>query len=230
MKIAGLCAALIFVGCARASSQEAIRVSQGSKSDFKTTPGGSLPVRFRATVYEVRLPNSKLPELDAVRLAEQGKTPAELQKALAMFGKNKVLHHVDQGIDLKEGGLIETAIMTPYAEATFVPNTTVVNAGIKFISRGMTVKVKGGWSGDKDQARIKVALEASVSVDEMSDLKLTEGVETKIPASKTIKFMSTSLVNPGSPAILVAAEGESATTEGEASAAYVVWFTVTPQE
>ncbi|MCX6904442.1 MAG: hypothetical protein NTW03_13365 [Verrucomicrobia bacterium] len=58
------------------------------------------PARFEATVYEVEVPETRIAELEAPALEAKAGTPQDLAKALAEFGKARVLYKIDQPVNL----------------------------------------------------------------------------------------------------------------------------------
>lgn len=60
------------------------------------------PVRFQATIYEVRLKADRVAHLDAERLAATAGTGADWEKALADMGEARALYRVDQTVNLTE--------------------------------------------------------------------------------------------------------------------------------
>lgn len=65
-----------------------------------TPPARVAPARFEATVYEVQMPENRIPNLNAHVLEGRAKTEQEMAKALADIGKTKLLYKVDQTVNL----------------------------------------------------------------------------------------------------------------------------------
>lgn len=58
------------------------------------------PVRFQATIYEVRLKADRVAHLDAEHLAATAGTGADFEKTLADMGETRTLYRVDQAVNL----------------------------------------------------------------------------------------------------------------------------------
>lgn len=84
------------------------RSSMGAVRGMSSTPVVSAPsmpfdvaaARFEVTVYEVQMPEDRIDDLDAQALEIKAATSQELTKALAKYGKTKVLYKIDQTVNL----------------------------------------------------------------------------------------------------------------------------------
>jgi serine/threonine protein kinase len=110
-------------------------VSGTSSIARQTAPGprapmDSAPARFEASVYELQFPKNRAAGLDAQALEAQAETLPDLEKALAKSGKVKLLHMVDQKVNLYE----DTIVVATSEPVTTGTHKTVLGSAINMVT------------------------------------------------------------------------------------------------
>ena len=88
------------------------------------------PARFEATVYELQLPENRTADLDAQALEAQAETLQDLEKALEKSGKVKLLHKVDQKVNLYE----DTIVLATREPVTTGTHKTALGSTINMVT------------------------------------------------------------------------------------------------
>jgi len=92
-------------------------LTRGRAKPPEPIPADASSARFRATVFELRIPDNRIAQFDAQLIGSKTGTAEDFEKALKKFGEVKVLYRVDQAVSLKEADKIAVMSKVPVVTA-----------------------------------------------------------------------------------------------------------------
>ena len=192
-----------------------------SRSTPTRAPSDIALARFEAIVFEVQLPENRVAELDLQALEGKAATAQDLGQALQAFGKTRVLHKIDQPVNL-------------YGETITLGSSTPMVTGSRMTDGGTAIN-----SISYQQVGLVINLAASVPPPESSraglDVQFTlelsaaaeSGVEIapKVPAVsiRNLQLTHSETIRMGKPQILLNVSAPPAGEKGLPTA-YVVRY------
>jgi hypothetical protein len=133
-------------------------------------PADAGSARFRAMVFEVKMPENRIAPFDAQRIGVGSKTAEDFEKALKRFGEVKVLYQVDQAVSLKEAAKIVISDKIPVVTARrvaaggqMVDSVQYQNVGVIFQIAEPTKDVAAG-RGHQLDVELAVATDSPVEI------------------------------------------------------------------
>jgi hypothetical protein len=205
---------------AEESANAAERTASAAQSDQPIAPKARSrptprPVRFDATVYCISLAPDQIAHLEATTL-EQAKSIAEFDTQLRAVGESRLLHRVQQNIDLITGAKVETAADVPYVAGTQTTKDGQQATSISRDNQGATFQV--GASLDPESAEpsnIHTRVDIEMSYSRPSDVGV--GSDEFAPVFMRIRQSHCGPLVPGDPVVLITADASAIDHRGLAA-------------
>jgi hypothetical protein len=171
-------------------------------------PTNVAPARFEATVYELEVPESRIADLDAVKLESTAATPQAMAAALGAFGTPKILYKVDQTVNLYSEHILlgsEEPIVTGISRGTNGSWGNITTLRTIGFQTQISADAPPGGSSSADP---NVQLRFTLSVEAGSNVAISEHANAErmrsvlLTQSGTPKFGKPSVlvtVSPSSP-------------------------------
>lgn len=177
-------------------------------------PDAGVPIRMRMTVFQVRVPRERLPELDTTALAAAGRTAGQLRERLERYGAPEVLYHVDEVVRAGPGRTEVVRIDRssgypspgPHGTPAKLPAITRANSRLEVNFRGVAVE---GSRGRRLDVSLEIALECVTTT--MYD----EKTGTSVPVFWDVSQHYGGVVERGEPVVLLTCDGLQAPGESQ---------------
>jgi hypothetical protein len=191
------------------------------EASIKAPPTQVAPARFEATVFELRVPEDRVAELDARSLESKAGTAQSLAKALSEFGHSRVLYKVDQtvnlfgeGITLTDDGPMETGSRTS-ASGDVINSVTYKNVGLRIdISASAPVS-----DGKRNVPNTQVLLHLAALEDSSVEL----APRLRVKSVRTIDLNHSEVPRFGQPCVQLSVSAGTSEPAAQATA-YVVRY------
>lgn len=206
IRLSSLCAVLLALALAGCGQED-------TKAPG-TAAGAAGPVRFRATVYEVRMAPARVGALDAKALAAKGPTAAAFAAELEAVGKTKALYQVDQTVNpSKDRAMVSTR--APMVTSTRVGPDGKAVSTIQYQSVGVIFK----FSADPAQAtRARPDLHIEVEMSALLDTAIEVAAGTRVPAVRSYNLTYMGPVDLGRPFVFFSVDASTTDADGNAVA------------
>jgi len=112
------------------------------------TPGQIAPARLEVTVFELQVPEDRIADLDAQALEAKAATAQDLAKALAEFGKTRVLYKIDQTVNLYDESIM-LGTSEPMVTGSMGRNSGPSINSITYQDTGLIVHLSAGAPLDR---------------------------------------------------------------------------------
>ena len=167
-------------------------------------------VRVKATVYQVVVPDEKVSELDSHSLASGGKTLAMMRTALAALGQTKVLHHIDQSVELGREHRLSTESRLPIVNSIARGKNDVVTVNYSNpMILGATFHVFGVWNNDVRGGSVETKFAVDLRGSRELEIQLFEQKKVVNYDIHSCNLSHAGFVRPGEPAVLLTVVGDA---------------------
>ncbi len=185
-------------------------------------PAEVAPARFEATVFEVEVPEARIVELDAKALEAKAATAQDLAKALAEFGKTKVLHKIDQTVNLY-GESILLGTHEPMITGTRQMESGRGFNSVTYQEVGLVVNFAASPPPPESPRKdLNVQVNFNLSTMADSGVELSPGL--KASSIRSVQFSQTGTPRFGRPSVLLNVSAASGGDNKALPTAYVVRY------
>jgi hypothetical protein len=192
-----------------AGSPAPLKLAEAMVQELDSRPEASRhaddQVRLQVVVYEVKLPTEKIAGLNVDDLTAQARTPASLQETLSRLGPSRVIHHLDQGVDLQKETSVNIGTHSPFVQNRQAGPKGQVNSSVSYEDVGGIVKLRGQWdprSPERGTAQINVELST------LSDSTVELSGNVKAPVFRKLRQQYDGPFVIGKPVLLLAADAQ----------------------
>lgn len=193
------------------------------EASIKTPPAQVAPARFEATVFELRLPEDRVAELDARSLESKAGTAQSLAKALSEFGHTRVLYKVDQTVNLYSES-IELLVSGPM-ESTHLDDSGHSYRTLATQNTGLIINISASDApADSPQKGLDVQVLFHLSVLADSGVELAPKVNAR--SVRSMELSHSEVPRFGQPRVQLNVSGGSGGA-GTLPTAYVVCYVFT---
>lgn len=200
------------MGCAPTGPTALVRPTPLAEADFAS-------VRFRAEVYELRLPQERAAALDPDRLAAAAGSRRELLNKLKQLGTAKLLYQVDQAVDLNTSTPIRVGARVPFVMAARPTQTGQVIRTVRYEQMGAEFNVAGKPVTDVEAPVMRVQIDVEISAISDSGAHVSEKVPARVMRKVTLAHRGA--VTLGRPITMMSMDS-SAPAKDERAVAFVV--------
>jgi hypothetical protein len=183
-------------------------------------PTDVAPARFEATVYEVQVPDDRIAQLNAQALEAKAATPRDIEKALAEFGKTRVLYKVDQPVNLYRES-IRIGSHEPMVIGSGVSERGGTFNTVQYRETGVIFTISASPAAKDAKRGLDVRLSAELAALSAGTVEITSGAKAAV--IHTASFSQSGPVRYGRPAVAISLSAPSAGDEGS-PVAYVVCY------
>jgi hypothetical protein len=182
---------------------------------------------FRAIVYEVQLPPDRAGLLDAGKLGVRAARGEDLRKVLMELGTTRIVYQADHPMDFNCDCYIRFRIRMPY-----ITNSRLTDSGarmntIQYDDMGATFKVYTQPAPDGADDKLKVRLNANLSIPYHSDVKVAPGVRALV--SRDVNVAYSGIIKVAEPFVTVSMDTAPVDPKA-ARSAYVCRIVIDPAD
>jgi len=159
------------------------------------------PARFEATVYEVQVPEQRIADLDAQALEAKAPTAQDLAKALAEFGKVKVLYKIDQTVNLY-GESIMLSTSEPMVTGTHGRESGPSMNSITYMEAGLIVNLSAS-APPEDPPGKELCVQANFELSALADSAVEIAPQVKATSIRKMDLRHSETPRFGKPLVLL---------------------------
>lgn len=196
-------------------------ISGRSLAQVPQAPVNIAPARFEATVYEVQLPENRIADLDAGVLETKAATAQDLAKALEAFGTTKVLHKIDQTVNLY-GETITLSRNEPMVTATRMDNSGNAVNSISYQQVGLIVSLSASTPPPETQ-RSGLDVQLNLELSSLADSGVEIAPKVKASSTRNVQLSHSENVRFGKPLVMLNVSAP-ASNDKSLPTAYVVRY------
>ncbi len=188
-------------------------------------PDQVLSARFQATVFEVQAPEDRLKGLDAKALTAKAATVEKLLSALSAVGTVRVLHRVDQPVNVCSEQITLGGSEPVVMGARISPAGQVIKS-VTYHEVGFIVRLKAPPPAKPaDPKGTVVTMAVQLAALAPSETEIAPGV--KAAATRNVSLNHSEPLTFGRPVVMVSASATAVGAEAP-SAAYVIRYVFSP--
>lgn len=159
------------------------------------------PARFEATVYEVQVPEQRIADLDAPAFEAKASTAQALAKALAEFGKVKVLYKIDQTVNLY-GESIMLSTSEPMVTGTHGRESGPSMNSITYMEAGLIVNLSAS-APPEDPPGKELCVQANFELSALADSAVEIAPQVKATSIRKMDLRHSETPRFGKPLVLL---------------------------
>jgi hypothetical protein len=154
---------------------------------------------LEVTVYEVQVPEERIADLEAQALETQAATPQALAKALAAFGKTKILYKIDQTVNLY-GEQIMLNTSEPMVTGSRTSGPGGIMNSIAYQQVGLLVSLSA--STPKGSAH-KLVAQVNFQLSALADSGVEISPQVKATSIRNVQLSHSETPRFGTPSVLL---------------------------